>query len=76
MHIVSTWSDVIWPLVTLRSDELMTLTIGLDAFRTAWHSIWCALMAGYVIASIPLIILFALISRLFIEGLSSGAIKM
>ena len=33
-------------------------------------------MAGYVIASIPLIILFAFTSRLFVEGLSSGAIKM
>ena len=76
MHILSTWNDVIWPLVTLRSEELMTLTIGLYAFRTAWYTIWGPLMAGYVIASIPLIILFAFTSRLFVEGLSSGAIKM
>ncbi len=76
MHVLSTWNDVIWPLVTLRSNELMTLTIGLYAFRTAWYTIWGPLMAGYVIASIPLIILFAFTSRLFVEGLSSGAIKM
>lgn len=76
MHILGTWNDLIWPLVTMSSDKLMTLTIGLYAFRTAWYSIWGPLMAGYVIASIPLIILFAFTSRLFVEGLSSGAIKM
>ncbi len=76
MHVLSTWNDIIWPLVTLSSDKLMTLTIGLYAFRTAYYTIWGPLMAGYVIASIPLIILFAFTSRLFVEGLSSGAIKM
>ncbi len=76
MHILSTWNDLIWPIVTLSNQNLMTLTIGLYAFRTAWYSIWGPLMAGYVLASIPLIILFAFTSRLFVEGLSSGAIKM
>lgn len=76
MHILSTWNDLVWPLVTMSSDKLMTLTIGLYAFRTAWYSIWGPLMAGYIIASIPLIILFAFTSRLFVEGLSSGSIKM
>ena len=33
-------------------------------------------MAGYVIASIPMIILFAFTSRLFVEGLASGALKV
>ncbi len=76
MHILSTWNDLIWPIVTLSSQNLMTLTIGLYAFRTAWYSIWGPLMAGYVLASIPLVILFAFTSKLFVEGLSSGAIKM
>lgn len=76
MHILGTWNDLIWPIVTLSNQNLMTLTIGLYAFRTAWYSIWGPLMAGYVLASIPLIILFAFTSRLFVEGLSSGAIKM
>ncbi|MCB0063352.1 MAG: carbohydrate ABC transporter permease [Caldilineaceae bacterium] len=76
MHILSTWNDLVWPIVTLSNQSLMTLTIGLYAFRTAWYSIWGPLMAGYVIASIPLIVLFAFTSRLFVEGLSSGAIKM
>ncbi|MEZ4866691.1 MAG: carbohydrate ABC transporter permease [Caldilineaceae bacterium] len=76
MHILSTWNDLIWPIVTLSNQSLMTLTIGLYAFRTAWYSVWGPLMAGYMLASIPLIILFAFTSRLFVEGLSSGAIKM
>lgn len=76
MHILGTWNDLIWPIVTMSSEKLMTLTIGLYAFRTAWYTIWGPLMAGYILASIPLIILFAFTSRLFVEGLSSGSIKM
>lgn len=76
IHILRTWNDIIWPLVTTSSTSLMTLPIGLYAFQTEYYNIWGPLMAGYTIASIPLILLFAFTGRLFVEGLSSGAIKM
>lgn len=76
MHITSTWNDLIWPMITVNVNRLMTLTIGLYAFRSVMYTQWGGLMAGYTIASIPLIILFAFTSRLFVEGLASGALKM
>lgn len=76
MHILSTWNDFIWPLVVLQSDNLYTLSLGLYAFRNLYYTVWGDLMAGYVIGSIPLIILFAFTSRLFVEGLSSGGLKL
>jgi ABC-type glycerol-3-phosphate transport system permease component len=76
MHILNSWNDLIWPLVTLTSQRNFTLTLGLYAFRNENWTNWGPLFAGYVIASIPLLILFALTSRLFVEGLASGALKL
>jgi len=75
MHINSTWNDLIWPMITVTTRDLMTLTIGLYAFRNEMYTRWGTLMAGYVIASIPMIVLFAFTSKLFVEGLASGAFK-
>lgn len=76
MHVTSTWNDLIWPMITVNVRRLSTLTIGLYAFRTEQYTQWGNLMAGYTIASIPMIILFAFTSKLFVEGLASGALKM
>ena len=75
MHVTSTWNDLIWPIVTVNTRKLMTLTIGLYAFRQETYTRHGPLMAGYVIASIPMILLFTFTSRLFVEGLASGALK-
>jgi ABC-type glycerol-3-phosphate transport system permease component len=76
MHVLRSWNDIIWPLVTLTSQSNFTLSLGLYAFRNENWTNWGPLFAGYVIASIPLLILFALASRLFVEGLASGALKL
>ncbi len=76
MHLLHSWNDLIWPLVTLTTPEKFTLTLGLYAYRNDNWTNWGPLFAGYVIASIPLLIVFAFTSRLFVEGLSSGALKL
>jgi ABC-type glycerol-3-phosphate transport system permease component len=76
MHVLHSWNDLIWPLVTLTSQSNFTLTLGLFAFRNENWTNWGPLFAGYVIASIPLLILFGLTSRLFVDGLASGALKL
>jgi ABC-type glycerol-3-phosphate transport system permease component len=76
MHILSTWNDFIWPLVVLQSEKLYTLSLGLFAFRNTYYTVWGELMAGYVIGAIPLVIVFAFTSRLFVEGLAAGALKL
>ncbi|HEX5417172.1 MAG TPA: carbohydrate ABC transporter permease, partial [Chloroflexota bacterium] len=76
MHILSTWNDFIWPLVVMSTESKFTLTLGLLNFRGVYWDNWGPLFAGYVIASIPLLILFGFTSRLFVEGLASGALKL
>ena len=78
LNILSTWNDLIWPSIVLEDDSVKTLTIGLWSFMNSQYAAanWGPLLAGYTLASIPLVILFAFTSRLFIKGLSSGALKM
>ena len=76
LQVLSSWNDLIWPSVTLQEESVKTLVLGLWQFQGQYYTNWGPLMAGYVLASIPLILMFAFTSRLFVKGLSSGAIKM
>lgn len=77
LALLNTWNDYIWPSVTLRNPEMWTISLKLVSFSSQWANLqqYGPMFAGYVIASIPLLILFMFTMRLFIEGLASGAIK-
>lgn len=75
LNIVALWNDYIWPLVVLQRDHY-TVSIGLRYMEGQNYIDYGPLMAGYVMSSIPLVILFIFTMKLFIEGLASGAIKM
>ena len=69
------WNNVMLPLVVLRDDNLLTIPVGLLRLEGEYVKQWGELMAGYSIASIPLIILFLFTMRWFVKGLAAGAVK-
>lgn len=73
---ISVWNDYIWPLVTIQTYEKRPLTVGLAYLTAAYPSEYGMLTAGYTIAAIPLLILFFLSMKQFIEGLTAGAVKL
>lgn len=75
-HVVGWWNDLIWPSIVLTSPKWMTLMPGLYSFTGQNSTNIGPLMAGYVIGSLPLIVLFMFTSRLFMEGMNSGAFKL
>ena len=77
MNILATWNDYIWPLVTIPDGRKWTVSVGIVSFGSTYSGLqnYGPMFAGYVIASIPLIILFLFTMRYFIAGLTSGAIK-
>jgi multiple sugar transport system permease protein/raffinose/stachyose/melibiose transport system permease protein len=77
MNILGTWNDYIWPLVTTPDGKLWTISVGIVTFSNSFRGLesWGPMFAGYVIASIPLIVIFLFSMRYFIAGLTSGAIK-
>ncbi|HLW60632.1 MAG TPA: carbohydrate ABC transporter permease [bacterium] len=76
LQVLYSWNDYVWPLITVFDSSLKTLTLGLLDFQNKYVTNWGPLMAAYTIASIPLLILFALATRTFITGLMSGGLKL
>lgn len=69
------WNDFLLPLIVLRDVNRYTLGVGLIYLDGEYVKQWGQIMAAYFIASLPLLVLFAFCMRLFVRGLSSGAIK-
>lgn len=69
------WNDFLMPLIVLRDKDLFTLGVGLIYLDGEYVKQWGQIMAAYFIASIPLIVIFLFCMRLFVRGLSAGAVK-
>lgn len=72
---LNVWNDFLLPLIILRDKELFTLGVGLIYLDGEYVKPWGKIMASYFLAAIPLIVIFLFTMRLFVRGLSSGAIK-
>ncbi|MEM6333222.1 MAG: carbohydrate ABC transporter permease [Planctomycetota bacterium] len=75
LDFLGTWNQVILPLVVLKDEEKLTIPVGLLRLEGEYVKQWGELMAGYAIASIPLIVLFVFTMRWFVKGVAAGAIK-
>lgn len=67
---LNTWNDFLWPLVITNSLEMRTLPVGLTAFQGQYKVEWHLLMAGAVIAMIPVLIVYILAQKRFVEGIT------
>lgn len=75
LSIIGQWNNFVSPLLYLRDTNLQTISVALLHLEGEYTKNWGQLMAGYTIASIPLVVLFIFCMKLFIRGLSSGAVK-
>jgi ABC-type glycerol-3-phosphate transport system permease component len=77
LQVLGTWNDLFWPYLVLGSKrEIFTIPVALLAFQDQLGSQIGTQMAGYIIASLPLILLFGIASRQFVEGMTAGGIKL
>jgi multiple sugar transport system permease protein len=72
---IGSWNNFIGPLIVMRTADNYTLPLALRSLQSPVNTEWGALMTGSAIATIPLIILFAISSRQLIAGLTAGAVK-
>jgi ABC-type glycerol-3-phosphate transport system permease component len=73
---MSSWNNFLWPLAVLRSDPMQTVPVMLDSLqgppgRTAFD----VLMAGSVVSVLPMLIVFLLLQRHLVAGVTAGAVK-
>ncbi|MDH5559263.1 MAG: carbohydrate ABC transporter permease [Deltaproteobacteria bacterium] len=74
--VLVSWNAYIYPLILTASDSMRTLPLGIAFFRSSHSGVDSAhLMAGSVIASLPVILAFLVFQRQIIAGLTKGAVK-
>ncbi len=76
MNMMSFYNDYIWPLMVIDSNLKQVITVAIRVFTSSQGATDIgAMMAGYVFVTIPLLGLFMVGSRFYMEGLASGAVK-
>ena len=69
------WNDFLWPLIVIQSDSHMTLQLGLSTFQGAHATNWTLLMAGNVMAVLPMLVAFLLAQRQFVNSIATVGVK-
>ena len=72
---LTNWNDFLWPVYVLFSPEAQTLPAGLSTLQSANNVRYDLLMAGAVIASLPVLLLYVFAQRFIIEGVSRSGLK-
>ena len=76
---LGSWNSFIWPLLVLRGEKVITLPIGLAQMSSSVAGAkaipYSEMMAAATLISIPIIVLFLLLQRYFIAGLTIGSVK-
>ena len=72
---VTTWNDYLGPLIYLKSQEKKTIQLGLKMFISQYSSDYGLIMAGSVLSLIPVMIVFLILQKYFVEGVASTGLK-
>ncbi len=75
LSFLTNWNDFLWPVYVLFSPEQLTLPPGLNTLQSAYVTDYPVIMAGAVLASVPVLVLFLIAQRYVIEGVSRSGIK-
>jgi multiple sugar transport system permease protein len=72
---MGTWNSFLWPQIILQSSDRFTLPIGLNQMVGVYEADYGAMMSGTLLAVLPVVVLFFLLQKEFIAGLTRGAVK-
>ena len=78
MNMISLYGDFIWPLLVIDSNSIQVISVAVQTYSSSTQGStanYGAMIAGFVMATIPLLVMFLFSSRLYIEGITSGAVK-
>jgi len=72
---IGVWNDYLWPLIILNDENKFTLQVALSSLNGIYTTDYSMVIAGTLLAVIPLIVMFLFISKQFISDIAAGAIK-
>ena len=72
---LASWDSYVWPLVVVTKDALRTLPLGLSMFFSEYASEYNQALAAAIIMMVPVLLLFIVLQRQFVEGLTRSGLK-
>lgn len=75
MQFLTVWNDFVLPLIVMRDHSRLPVMVQLLRLSGEYIKLWGPLMAGYTLASLPIIFLFICSMKLFVRGLTEGGVK-
>lgn len=73
--LLSAWNDLVWPLIAINNQQAFTLQLGIANFQGAHQTDWSLIMAGNVVATLPLILFFLFAQRHFVATMTFSGLK-
>jgi multiple sugar transport system permease protein len=72
---VSTWNNLLWPLLVLTTPDLMTVPVGLATVQGTFGIRYADTMASAILGAIPLVAVFLLFQRRIVQGIAGTGLK-
>jgi ABC-type glycerol-3-phosphate transport system permease component len=72
---ITSWAEYMFPLILIVDDSKKTVPLGLAQWMSMYSVEWGAICAGVIVSVLPALVLFALVGKSFIRGLTQGAVK-
>ena len=74
-NLIPIWNDLWFPLIFIRADEHRTVMLGASLLFGQYQTDWTRILSVLTLASLPILVLYLLMSKQFIKGLTAGAVK-
>jgi raffinose/stachyose/melibiose transport system permease protein len=74
-NMIKIWNDFWFPLIFIRAEQSRTVALGVSLLFGQYHTDWNRALSVLALAAMPLLILYVILSREFIKGLTAGAVK-
>ena len=72
---ITAWNDLLFPQIFLADPEMMTLPVGLTSFQSRYSTDYVGMIAAVVITILPTVVIYSLLHRKIISGMTAGAVK-
>ena len=75
INFIQAWNDFFFPLIFISDEMKKTIPVGMLSLFGEYSADWGSLFAGLTLSSLPMIVLFFIASKQFMEGMTAGAVK-
>lgn len=74
-NLIPVWNDLWFPLIFIRAEDQRTVILGVSLLFGQYQSNWTRVLSALTLSALPILILYLLMSKQFIKGLTAGAVK-